>query len=101
MSGPSFYRYRRVHYSGYTHQLFPYRSLPAYLKGYSERRAVNDVDLAAIPLFVAARHLWWLAGQIKIAPTVGYSRLHSPGFFKRAVDFLEEWERSELVEYRM
>lgn len=67
----------------------------------TERRAVKDVDFAAIPLFVAARHLWWLASQIKIAPTVGYSRLHSLGFFKRAVDFLEEWERSELVEYRM
>ena len=72
---------------------------PAYIKGYTERRSLKDIDLAAVPLFVAARHLWWLAGQIKIAPTVGYGRLYAPDFFKRAIDFLSDWERSELTEY--
>ena len=70
---------------------------PAYLKGYTELRSIQEVDLAAIPLFVATRHLWWLAGQIKIAPIVGYNRLHSPDFFNRAIDFMNEWEHSELM----
>ena len=73
---------------------------PACIKGYTERRPLKEIDLAAVPLFVATRHLGWLAGQIKIAPIVGYGRLHTPGFFKRAIDFLNDWERSELMEYR-
>lgn len=70
---------------------------PAYLRGYTERRSIKDIDLAAIPLFVAARHLWWLAGQIKLAPVTGHGRLYAPGFFARAVDFLSDWERAELT----
>jgi Ser/Thr protein kinase RdoA (MazF antagonist) len=74
---------------------------PAYIKGYTERRPLKEIDLAALPLFVAARHLWWLAGQIKIAPIAGYGRLHAPDFFQRAINFLNDWERSELTAYRL
>lgn len=55
--GPSYYAYELavLRWSEKTNTQLT-TLFPAYLKGYSERRAVKDVDFAAIPLFVAARH---------------------------------------------
>jgi Ser/Thr protein kinase RdoA (MazF antagonist) len=71
----------------------------AFLKGYTERRALNQLDLAAVPLFVAIRHIWLLG-----LPT-GNSRDWGCGWINDAYfdgggaggqAFLREWEATYL-----
>ena len=44
---------------------------PEFLRAYLAQRPLAEQDLAAIPYFVAIRHLWWIALNIQLAPSMG------------------------------
>jgi Ser/Thr protein kinase RdoA (MazF antagonist) len=62
----------------------------AFLAGYREGRAVNDVDLAIVPVFVAIRHLWYLGLQTANWDYWGRHEVDD-AFFDRELAFLREW----------
>jgi Ser/Thr protein kinase RdoA (MazF antagonist) len=59
-----------------------------YLRGYRERRAVADLDLAAVPLFVAVREIWLAGQRARMAATRGQWLLD----LRPGVRFLRDWE---------
>ena len=47
----------------------------AFLAAYRAGRAVNDLDVDAVPLFVCARHIWHMGVHAQNAPHWGYGGL--------------------------
>jgi len=62
----------------------------AYLAGYLERRPLSDLDIQAVPLFVAARHFWFLGLHTANWDYWGWSEIDDR-FFDRELAFLREW----------
>lgn len=64
---------------------------PAFLKGYQQVRRIRDLDLRAIPFFVALRFYWLLGLFAQNASTMGSGVLNEDclGLVMR---FLENWE---------
>ncbi|MBN2046989.1 MAG: phosphotransferase [Anaerolineaceae bacterium] len=54
-----------------------------YLRGYQERRALNPLDLAAVPLFTACRYLWHMSVHTQNAYDWGCSFLNDAYFDNR------------------
>jgi Ser/Thr protein kinase RdoA (MazF antagonist) len=70
-----------------------------FLEGYTAVRALGDLDLAAVPIFVAVRHIWWLGLQCSNAPDWGYEH-RGDRFFDQALRLLKSWERKHLADKR-
>lgn len=67
----------------------------AYLEGYLERRSLSNIDLQAIPLFVAVRHFWFLGLNTANWDYWGWSAVDDR-FFDRELAFLREWVRQRI-----
>ncbi len=67
----------------------------AFQAGYRSVRPVAPADEAAIPLFVAIRHIWLLGEYAGRTPEWGREAV-SPAWLDREVAFLLAWERHEL-----
>jgi len=67
----------------------------AFLEGYRERRAVPDVDVAAVPLFVAIRHIWLLGLHTGNADDWSHGWL-TDGYIDRGLTFLREWMGAQI-----
>jgi hypothetical protein len=48
---------------------------PAYPQGYIAVRHLDELERKALPLFVAARQIWYLGGQTSLVPQFGSARL--------------------------
>jgi Ser/Thr protein kinase RdoA (MazF antagonist) len=62
----------------------------AYLEGYQEQRPLSDLDLQAIPLFVAVRHFWFLGVHTANWDYWGWGEVNDR-FFDGELTFLREW----------
>lgn len=67
-----------------------------YLAGYTAVRPLRDLDLAAVPLFVAVRHFWWLGLQCGNARDwgIGY---REDRFFDHQLRVFDAWEAAHLT----
>jgi Ser/Thr protein kinase RdoA (MazF antagonist) len=73
----------------------------AFLKGYCEHRHINEIDLAAIPWFVAIRHIWLLGLHTANAADWGSGWMNDEYFDSGGAggfQFLREWEAEHLKE---
>jgi Ser/Thr protein kinase RdoA (MazF antagonist) len=68
------------------------RQWEAFLAGYLQRRTMQPVDLAAVPLFVAIRQIWLQGLRTSLAPDWGYSFL-SDDYFDVSMNILRECVR--------
>lgn len=69
----------------------------AFVDGYRSRQALNDVDLAAVPEFVAIRQIWLMGLHATIVRTRG-SGFMNDAYFDRELKILRDWPASELPE---
>ncbi|HEY8746100.1 MAG TPA: phosphotransferase, partial [Chloroflexota bacterium] len=67
-----------------------------FLQGYREVRPLNDVDLAATPLFAAIRQIWYMGLHAGNHRDWGYIRLNDR-WFDWCLKFLRDWERDRLT----
>ncbi len=72
------------------------KSWTAFLTSYTSRRSVNEVNLEAVPLFVAIRHIWLLGLHTSNAHDWGSVWMDTT-YFDRALKFLHEWEAEHLT----
>jgi Ser/Thr protein kinase RdoA (MazF antagonist) len=63
----------------------------AFLRGYKEERPVKDIDLEAIPYFVAIRQIWLTGLHTGNAYDWGRSWLDDR-YFDRTLEFFRKWE---------
>jgi Ser/Thr protein kinase RdoA (MazF antagonist) len=68
---------------------------PSFVRGYTEERQFDDVEMRAIPFFVAVRHFWILGLDIGISRFRGFGWLND-GYFDRALKFFRGWEEEHL-----
>ena len=66
-----------------------------FLEGYTRRRELAAIDLAAVPVLVAIRHLWLVGMYALNAPDWGMLRLNDR-FFDRELGFLRRWVAEQL-----
>ena len=69
----------------------------AFVEGYSSRNSLKDVDLAAVPEFVAIRQIWLMGLHATIVKTRG-SGFMNDAYFDREMKILRDWQASELHE---
>ena len=67
----------------------------AYIKGYQERRTLHEIDKEAIPLFVIARHFWFLGANAANWDYWSWKRVNAD-FFGRELEFLQEWIKDNV-----
>jgi Ser/Thr protein kinase RdoA (MazF antagonist) len=67
----------------------------AFRQGYESVRRLSPADEAAIPIFVAIRHLWLVGSWAAHQPYWGTEAMW-PDWFAREVKFLLAWERDQL-----
>jgi Ser/Thr protein kinase RdoA (MazF antagonist) len=67
----------------------------AFLRGYREVRTLRALDLQAVPLFVAIRHLFFLGVHTGNGAHWGYGWLNDR-YFDRHLKFLRQWEPRRL-----
>ena len=65
----------------------------AYLRGYLQVRAIPELDLTAVPLFVAIREIWLMGQHARMAPLRG----RWVTSFGPRLDFLRRWEQEHLA----
>lgn len=66
-----------------------------FLDGYREHRQFGNLDLAAVPLFVAIRDFWLLGLHTGNAPDFGHGWIDDR-YFDEHLKFLKEWETARL-----
>ena len=69
---------------------------PPYLRGYREKRAVNGLDVEAVPLFICARHVWHMGLHTGSVPDWGHGDL-GDAYFDRRLGWLRELEADYLT----
>lgn len=62
----------------------------SFLAGYMQQRPLQAIDLAAVPLFVLIRQIWFLGLHASNAPDWGYGFLNKY-YFDSNIKFLKEW----------
>lgn len=67
----------------------PHTVWDAFLAGYQEQRPLRPMDLAAIPLLVAARRIWHMGVQVQHSRVWGLAWFE--GYVQRAVPNLSRW----------
>jgi Ser/Thr protein kinase RdoA (MazF antagonist) len=70
-----------------------------FLAGYTAVRPLADLDLAAVSIFVAIRHIWWVGLQCGDVRDWGLA-FRGDRFFDQQLRFLKTWERRHLKEKR-
>jgi Ser/Thr protein kinase RdoA (MazF antagonist) len=68
----------------------------AFLEGYREVRGLPRVDEEAVPPFVAAREIWLIGRDAKLAAEQGNAGLND-AYFDRAINFLHDWYKEMLA----
>jgi Ser/Thr protein kinase RdoA (MazF antagonist) len=71
----------------------------AFLKGYTERRKLSELDLAAVPWFVALRHIWLMGLHTGNSQDWGCGWMNDAYFDgggAGGLKFLREWEAKYL-----
>jgi Ser/Thr protein kinase RdoA (MazF antagonist) len=71
----------------------------SFLEGYTERRPLSDLDLAAVPWFVAARHIWLLGLHTGNSQDWGCGWMNDAYFDNGGaggLEFLREWDSEHL-----
>jgi Ser/Thr protein kinase RdoA (MazF antagonist) len=63
-----------------------------YLRGYRQVRPLADLDLQAIPLFVAARYIWHMGVHTQNSPDWGCAWLDD-GYFDEKIGYLKAVEK--------
>jgi Ser/Thr protein kinase RdoA (MazF antagonist) len=71
------------------------RRWEAFLAAYREGRDMREIDLAAVPLFVAIRHIWLLGLHAGNGQDWGYG-WQDDRYYDRALQFLRTWEMKHL-----
>ena len=67
----------------------------AFHAGYRSVRPILPADEAAVPLFVAIRHIW-LMGEFASHAAQWGTEMLSPAWLRRELAFLLAWERDRL-----
>jgi Ser/Thr protein kinase RdoA (MazF antagonist) len=73
----------------------------AFLRGYTQHRAIGPLDIAAVPLFVALRQIWLIGLHRILDDDDGYSnRCLNKRYFEYHLRFLRKWvnEHIDMVE---
>ncbi len=68
-----------------------------FLRGYRERRPLNDLDVRAIPLFVFTRYLWHMGVHTQNSPDWGFGPLNDE-YFDGRLKQLRQVEADYLTE---
>lgn len=72
------------------------RTWREFLRGYREVRPLARVDLEAVPLFVASRHIWMMGINAASAPDWGHWKM-ADRFLNFQLRFLRTWEHLRLT----
>jgi Ser/Thr protein kinase RdoA (MazF antagonist) len=67
----------------------------AFLTGYMRRRPLHRVDIVAIPIFVAIRHIWLLGQHVALADRFGWG-WYNDSHFERQLKTLRNWQKTFL-----
>lgn len=67
----------------------------AFLMGYLRQRSVENIDIAAIPAFVAIRQIWLTGLHIGLADRFGWGWLNDH-YFDRQFKVLRNWQKTFL-----
>ena len=67
----------------------------AFLRGYREVRNVHEMDIQAIPYFVAMRHLWLMGLHTGNREDFGIAWMND-AYFEKAIKFLRDWDAEQL-----
>jgi Ser/Thr protein kinase RdoA (MazF antagonist) len=73
---------------------------PSFIERYQEAYPISAVDLDAIPLFVAIRHLWLMGEYATRSDEWGVDWLDET-WRERQLDFLRQWEENYLSKSRL
>jgi Ser/Thr protein kinase RdoA (MazF antagonist) len=68
-----------------------------FLQGYQTERALNEIDLQAVPLFIGIRHIWLLGLHTGNGHHWGYDWMNDR-YFDRAMKFFRQWETEYFSE---
>ncbi len=68
----------------------------SFINAYCERRAINKLDIQAVPLFVCARYLWHIGVHAQNSPDWGIDFLNKD-YFKDHLERLRKAEEDYLV----
>jgi Ser/Thr protein kinase RdoA (MazF antagonist) len=71
-----------------------------FVEEYQDAHPISAADLEAIPLFVAARHLWLMGEYAARTDEWGTDWLNEV-WLERQLAFLREWEQSQLATSRL
>lgn len=72
---------------------------PAFLQGYREARTIHEIDLQAVPYFVALRHVWLMGLHVGNRQDFGMGWMND-AYFDQAITFLREWDMEHLSELK-
>ena len=67
----------------------------SFLQGYRQRRRIGDVDVAAVPAFVALRQIWIMGLHVSIADRFGWGWIGDP-YFDHQLKILRDWDQRFL-----
>lgn len=70
---------------------------PAFLRGYQEARTIREIELQAIPYFVALRQVWLMGLHVGNRQDFGMGWMNDT-YFDQAITFLREWGAEHLSE---
>ena len=68
-----------------------------FLRGYTESRKLNDLDLQAVPLFVMMRQFWLLGLHTANGHDWGFGWLNDR-YFDTEIKFLRDWEAERFAD---
>lgn len=70
----------------------------AYLRGYNQERPLSSAELAALPYFVAIRHIWIHAEKIALARNCGWgTREFTESYFNEMIKILSGWIKTYCI----
>jgi Ser/Thr protein kinase RdoA (MazF antagonist) len=67
-----------------------------FLYAYQERRPLREIDLSAVPLFVAARYIWILGLHTSNASFFGRSFMNDQLYWNYWLKLIRDWDGKEL-----
>ena len=67
-----------------------------FLEAYQERRPLGEIDLSAVPLFVAARYIWLLGLHTSNASFLGRSFMNDQLYWNYWLKLIRDWDAKEL-----
>ena len=67
----------------------------AFLAGYMRHRRLSDIDVAAIPVFVAVHEIWLMGLHVGLGDRFGWGWINDR-YFDRHFKVLRTWQKSFL-----